>query len=152
MGLLKELGATLTPVESSYVPGSTYCTIERGNPFALNAAALGYQPNFYYDTTAPGCGAIPWQTATPLVIASEGMLAACRKLSGESAARSNAVVTRSSIPAVAVWIGGWLILSSMTSTSVNVTPFSMRAVHCFVVAGRFREDSSSDAPDRSRGA
>lgn len=87
VGLLKELGATLTPVESSYVPGSTYCTIERGNPFALNAAALGYQPNFYYDTTAPGCKAIPWQTATPLVIASEGMLAACRKLSSESVTR-----------------------------------------------------------------
>ena len=81
VGLLKQFDAKLTPVERSYDPGVTYCTIVQGNPFATNLAALSYRPNFYYDTTSAGCKAIPWQTSVPLVIASRGMLAECRELS-----------------------------------------------------------------------
>lgn len=88
VGLLKQLNATLTPIEKSYHPGSTYCTITQGNPFAANLAALSYRPNFYYDTTAAGCKAIPWQTNVPLVIASRGMLAECRELSPGAASKS----------------------------------------------------------------
>jgi hypothetical protein len=76
--LLEYLGATLTQVESSYVPGVTYCMIDQGDAFA--DPALIYNPQYYLDTVDKTCRAITYQATPPLMIAPEGNLSACEQM------------------------------------------------------------------------
>jgi hypothetical protein len=101
VSLLNLLGVTqeeMTPVEAAYQPGTTYCNIVKGNPFADEATAnpptIAVRPYIYYNISG-GKGqctqAIAWEPNPPLKLYDKANFDACMQYFQEGAQESGAV-------------------------------------------------------------